>query len=132
MRHVLKIAEKPILVSHTGVKGTCDNVRNLSDEHLIKIAATGGLVGIAFFEQAVCGTNAKSIAKAIKYTADLIGVKHVALGSDFEGAITAIFEVSGLPLIVQELLAMGMSVEDIKLVMGDNVKRVLLEHLPNG
>ncbi len=128
---VLAIATKPIIVSHTGVKGTCDNVRNLSDNHLIKIAKTGGIIGIAFFKQAVCGTTAKAIANAIKYTVDLVGAKHVALGSDFEGAITAIFEVSGLPLIVQELLAMGMSEEDIKLVMGDNIKRILLENLPD-
>ncbi|PHS20682.1 MAG: peptidase M19 [Kangiella sp.] len=128
---VLAIATKPIIVSHTGVKGTCDNVRNLSDDHLIKIAKTGGIIGIAVFEHAVCGTTAKAVAKAIKYTVDLVGAKHVALGSDFEGAITAIFEVSGLPLVVQELLAMGMSEEDIRLVMGDNVKRVLLKNLPD-
>ena len=128
---VLAIATKPIIVSHTGVKGTCDNVRNLSDDHLIQIANTGGLIGIAVFEHTVCGKTANAIAKAIKYTVDLVGAKHVALGSDFEGAITAIFEVSGLPLVVQELLAMGMSSEDIRLVMGDNVKRLLLNNLPD-
>ena len=128
---VLAIATKPILISHSGVKGTCDNVRNLSDEHLIKIANGGGVVGIAMFEQAICGTLPSDIAKAIKYASDLIGVKHVALGSDFDGAIASVFDVTGLPQIVDELLKLNMSENDIRLIMGENVKRVLLENLPD-
>lgn len=127
---VLSIATKPILISHTGVKGTCDNVRNLSDKHLMKIARTGGVVGIAMFEQAICGTQASDIAKAIKYTADLIGAKHVGLGSDFDGAIASVFDVTGLPQIVDELLKLNVPEADIRLIMGENIKRVLLEHLP--
>lgn len=128
---VLAIATKPILISHSGVKGTCDNIRNLSDKHLIQIAKTGGIIGIAMFKQAICGTQPSHIAKAIKYTADLIGAKYVALGSDFDGAVTTVFDVTGLPLIVDELLKLGMSENDIRLIMGDNVKRLLLENLPN-
>ena len=52
---VLKIATKPIIVSHTGVKGTCDNQRNLSDAQLRAIAKTGGIIGIGFWDTAVCG-----------------------------------------------------------------------------
>jgi len=128
---VLSIAQKPVIVSHTGVKGTCNNVRNLSDEHLIGIAKTGGLVGIAMFDQAVCGSDASAIAKAIQYTINLIGSRHVALGSDFDGAIKAIIEVRGLPLIVEELLKLEISTEDIRAVMGDNMKMFLLQNLPN-
>ena len=128
---VLEIAIKPILVSHSGVKGTCDNVRNLSDEHSKGIAATGGVVGIAMFEKAICGKTAKEIAQAIIYTSNLIGARHVALGSDFDGAIATVFDVTGLVQIVDELLKQGMSKQDIRLVMGENVKRVLLENLPN-
>ena len=127
---LLDMATRPLIVSHTGVKGTCDNVRNLSDNHLKRIAAGGGLVGIAMFKQAVCGSDAAATAKAIKYTSDLIGVKHVALGSDFDGAVKAHFDITGLPLIVQELAKLGVSENDISLVMGGNVKRFLLENLP--
>jgi len=127
---VLTISKRPLIVSHSGVKGTCDNVRNLSDEHLKKIAATGGLIGIAMFDQAVCGNNVTDIARAIYYTANLIGVEHVALGSDFDGAIKAIIEVRGLPLIVEELIKLGMSNHDISLVMGVNMKIFLLKNLP--
>ena len=91
---ILAVTTKPIISSHTGVKGTCNNVRNLSDKHLLGIAKTGGIVGIAFFEKAVCKADAAHIAKAIQYTVNLIGIDHVALGSDFDGAITAPFDVT--------------------------------------
>ncbi len=127
---VLKITNRPILVSHTGVKGTCDNVRNLSDAHIRGIAATGGLIGIAVFKAAVCGTNAKATARAIKYTANLVGVKHVSMGTDFDGAIPAHFDVTGFPLLVDELLKLGYSNTDIAAIMGGNIRDFMLKNLP--
>ena len=128
---ILAITSKPVLSSHTGVKGTCNNVRNLSDKHLTGIANTGGIVGIAFFDKAVCKADAKHIALAIQYTVNLIGVDHVALGSDFDGAITAPFDVTGLALITEQLLKLGFTPENISKIMGGNIKRFLLANLPN-
>ncbi len=127
---VLKLATRPVLVSHTGVKGTCNNLRNLSDAHIKGIAANGGLIGIAVFEAAVCGTNAAATAKAIKYTTNLVGVKHVGLGTDFDGAIPAHFDVTGFPLIVDELLKLGYSNADIAAIMGGNIRDFMLKNLP--
>lgn len=129
--HVLAIARRPIIVSHTGVKGTCNNIRNLSDRHLKRIALSGGVVGIAAFKHAICGTTAKAMARAIKYTVDLIGARHVALGTDFDGAVASIFDVTGLPLLVDELLKLGLTEHEIHLIMGENIKRLLLENLPS-
>ena len=128
---VLAMATKPVVSSHTGVKGTCNNVRNLSDKHLLGIAKTGGLVGIAFFEKAVCKADAAHIAKAIQYTVNLIGIKHVSLGSDFDGAIAMPFDITGMALIIEELLKLEFTPQQISLVMGGNVKRFLLENLPD-
>ncbi len=127
---ILAISTRPLIVSHTGVKGTCDNVRNLSDRHLKQIAEGGGLIGIALFEQAVCGNDATSTAKAIRYTVDLVGINHVAIGSDFDGAVLAHFDVTGFPLIVEALLREGFNAHDIEKVMGKNIKDFLLENLP--
>jgi len=127
---VLAIATRPVLVSHTGVKGTCDNIRNLSDAHLRGIAATGGLVGIALFEPAVCGTDAMATARAIKYTVDLIGIDHVALGSDFDGAYIMHFDVTGLPLIVQALLDLKFTDKEIAKIMGGNTRDFILKNFP--
>ncbi|WP_369049021.1 dipeptidase [Tenacibaculum sp. UWU-22] len=127
---ILAMTKKPIIDSHTGVKGTCDNVRNLSDKHIKGIAKTGGLICIAMFKKATCDTTVKSTAKAIKYVIDLVGADFVALGSDFDGAVEASIDVTGLPLIVEELLKLGVSKNDIQKIMGGNVKRLLLKSLP--
>ena len=127
---IVSITNKPIVSSHTGVKGTCDNVRNLSDKHIKAIANSGGLISIAMFEQAVCGIDAAATAQAIKYTADLVGVDYVALGSDFDGSVTTPFDITGLPLIVEELLKLDFSENDIQKIMGGNVRSFLLKNLP--
>jgi len=127
---IIKMATRPLLVSHIGVKGTCDNIRNLSDAHIKGIAATDGIIGIAVFEQAVCGTDAKATAKAIKYATDLVGVKHIAMGTDFDGAIPAHFDVTGFPLIVDELLKLGFNEKEIAAIMGGNIRDFMLKNLP--
>ena len=127
---IFEISTKPVVSSHTGVQGTCETVRNLSDKHLKKIAESGGLISIAMFEPATCDSTVASSAKAIKYCIDLVGADYVALGSDFDGAIEIHTDVTGLPLYVDEMLKLGISEEDIRKVMGDNVKRFMLKNLP--
>lgn len=128
---VLSMATRPVVVSHTGVKGTCDNNRNLSDDQLRRIAATGGVVGIGFWDTAVCGENAASIAGAIRYAVSVIGPRNVALGSDYDGSVKVPFDTSGEALITEALIAEGLSDEDIALIMGGNVVRLLTEYLPD-
>lgn len=127
---VLTMATRPVMVSHTGVKGTCSNNRNLSDEQLQRIAKTGGVIGIGHWETAVCGADAKAIAKAIYYAVNVAGIDHIGLGSDFDGAVTVPFDTTGLVQITDALLSEGLSEEDIKKIMGGNVLRVLRENLP--
>lgn len=127
---VLAMATRPVIVSHTGVKGTCDNMRNLSDDHVRRIAAQGGLIGIGYWDSAVCATDVKAIVRAIRYAANLGGVDHVALGSDYDGTINAPFDTSGIGSITEELLNEGFSPEDIGKIMGGNALRLLLASLP--
>lgn len=127
---VLAMATRPVVVSHTGVRGTCDNQRNLSDDQLKAIARTGGVIGIGYWETAVCGNDATAIAKAIRYTANLVGVDHVALGSDFDGAVVTPFDTSGLVQITDALIAEGFTDEEIGKIMGGNVLTLLVRILP--
>jgi microsomal dipeptidase-like Zn-dependent dipeptidase len=127
---VLKLASGPLVVSHTGVCGTHDSPRNLSDEHLRGIAATGGVMGITMFDSAVGGRTLDDTARAMRYTADLVGVDHVALGSDFDGAVTAPVDASGLALLTEALLGQGFAEGEIKAIMGGNALRVLAGVLP--
>lgn len=127
---VLAMVTRPVVVSHTGVKGTCDNQRNLSDDHLRAIARTGGVIGIGYWETATCGRDAKAIARAIRYTVNLVGVDHVGLGSDYDGGIEAPFDTTGLVEITDALLEENFSESDIEKIMGGNVLRLLRENLP--
>ncbi len=127
---VLAMATRPVVVSHTGVKGTCNNARNLSDAQLKGIAATGGVIGIGYWQTAVCGTDATAIAKAIKYAVGIAGVEHVGLGSDYDGAIAAPFDTSGVVLVTEALLKQGFSEKDIAAIMGGNYLRLLGQTLP--
>jgi membrane dipeptidase len=130
LRDVTAMASRPLLVSHTGVKATCDNPRNLSDQELQAVANTGGVIGIGLWDTATCGTDAKATARAIRHAVSVVGVDHIALGSDFDGAVTTPFDASGWVLVTDALLQEGFSEPDIKKIMGENVVRVLLQGLP--
>jgi membrane dipeptidase len=131
VRDVTSMATRPLIVSHTGVRGTCDNNRSLSDDELRAVAQTGGVIGIGYWETATCGRDVDAVARAIIYAAHVVGFDHVALGSDFDGATTMPFDATGIPLITDALLRRGVSKRDVQLVMGANVRRVLSQVLPD-
>ena len=126
----LQLARRPVVVSHTGVRGTCDNARNLSDAQLRAIAGTGGVVGIGFWSTAVCGGDASAVARATLHAVRVAGVDHVGMGSDFDGAVTTAFDASGYAQVTSALLAAGLPEADVAKVMGGNVARVLKQSLP--
>lgn len=126
---ILAMARRPVVSSHGGVQATCKVNRNLSDEHIKGVAATGGIIGIGYWDGAICDTSPKSVAKAMKHVRDLVGIQHVALGSDYDGATTVRFDTSKLVQVTQALLDEGFTLDEIRAVMGGNAIRVLREGL---
>ena len=122
---ILKMARRPVVSSHGGVQATCKVNRNLSDEQIRGVAATGGLIGIGYWDAAICDTSPASIAKAMKHVRDLVGIQHVALGSDYDGATTVRFDTSKLAQVTQALIDAGFSDDEIRAAMGGNAVRVL-------
>ena len=118
------------MVSHTGVKGTCNNPRNLSDDELRAVAKTGGVIGIGLWDTATCGTDVRATARAIRYAASIVGTDHVALGSDFDGSVTTPFDAGGWVLLTEALMQEDFSAEEIRQIMGGNVVRLLVQGLP--
>ena len=130
IEETLDIATRPVVVSHTGVAATCPGPRNLTDQQVQRIAETGGVIGIGYFEAAICGLEPDDFAKAVRHIVDLVGIDHVGLGSDFDGAVHTKFDVTGLPFITESLLEAGFTDQEIEQIMGGNVLRLLDELLP--
>jgi len=127
---VLQMTDHPLIVSHTGVHGHCEVKRNIPDVLMGRIAAQNSLIGIGFWADVTCDDSPEGVARAIIAAVERFGVERVALGSDYDGTITATFDASELAVITDQLLALGMSEDDIRLVMGENTIRFFLENLP--
>jgi microsomal dipeptidase-like Zn-dependent dipeptidase len=127
----LALAQRPVVVSHTGVQATCPGPRNLSDDQLRRIAAQGGVIGIGFFPGAVCGEDAASVARAFRHARDVVGAAAIAFGSDWDGATTTPFDAAGIPRLTEALLGAGFTPEELRRVAGENALRVLRETLPD-
>ncbi|MBD3402896.1 peptidase [candidate division GN15 bacterium] len=133
-RDVAEITTAPLVVSHTGAHALAPSARNLTDAQLDRIGESGGLVGITFhvadlnpdgsFDPA---TPIDRIVDHIDYIARRIGVEHVALGSDFDGAIipAEMKDATGLPILLNRLQARGFSSEDRQRIASDNWERIL-------
>jgi membrane dipeptidase len=127
---VLALVTKPTLVSHGGVRATCDNPRNLSDEQVRRIAAGGGVIGIGYFDLAVCGYEPRDVVAAMRHVIELVGDDFVALGSDYDGATKVAFDASQLRALTQQMLDDGLSADSIRKILGANALRVLRQTLP--
>jgi membrane dipeptidase len=151
--HLLALATRPVIASHSSAYAVRQHHRNLTDERLRGIAATGGVVGIN-----VLGTfidrdryTVPRVIDHIEHVASLVGVEHVGLGPDFfkevcdeiygpgdrmtyDGgdAVTYVPGLegpAGLPLITEELLHRGWPEDDIRQVLGGGFQTVFTREL---
>jgi microsomal dipeptidase-like Zn-dependent dipeptidase len=132
VNEVLDLATSPVILSHGGVKGLCDMSRNLDDALMQRIAAHGGLIGIGYWDGAACDITPLGVVRSIRYAIDLLGVDHVALGSDYDGSTEVLFDTSELAVLTQTMLDEGFSETEIRKVMGENAKQFFLANLPAG
>lgn len=130
VRDMLALTGRPFIVSHTGLRGHCDSPRNLPDNLMQEIAARGGIIGVGFWDGAVCEPTVDAIVHAIIYATDLVGPDHVALGSDFDGATTTPFDASETAILTEGLIEAGVDEATIRAVMGENAIRFFSENLP--
>ena len=122
---ILAMARRPVVSSHGGVQATCEVNRNLSDDQIRGVARTGGIIGVGYWPGAICDTSPRSVARAMRHIRDLVGIEHVALGSDFDGSVTTRFDTSQLVQVTQALMDEGFSEPEIRAAMGANALRVL-------
>jgi microsomal dipeptidase-like Zn-dependent dipeptidase len=129
---------RPLIVSHTGIKGVHYHRRNISDSHAVAIAATGGLIGITLFAPGLPRADLAALGESISYTVKLLddagleGARHVAIGSDFDGAVRTIVDTAGWQRITEELLkpVHGLDPEQVEWIVGGNIRNFFADNLP--
>jgi membrane dipeptidase len=130
---VAKLALAPLVATHSNAHALCPSSRNLTDAQLDAVGTSAGVVGInfapAFLREDGADDRETPIAEIVRhveYVAERIGVDHVALGSDFEGATmpAELGGAAGLPRLV-ELLRARYSDEEVAKITHGNWLRVL-------
>jgi membrane dipeptidase len=122
----------PLIVSHTGLAGVTPHWRNIDDEQLRAVAATGGIVGVMYqaplLGDPLLGGRAASIVDHLEHIVDTVGDDHAALGSDWDGAIFPPRDMATcleLPRLVELMLARRWSPSRIHKILGGNFLRAL-------
>ncbi|MFF4985882.1 dipeptidase [Streptosporangium saharense] len=154
--HVLELTTRPLIATHSSARALRDHHRNLTDDHLRAIAATGGLICVNFFPPFLAehpdDYTLDRLVDHITHIAGIAGIDHVGLGPDFvrevlhdttppccedaapEGldataTLPGLAGPAGLPLVTEALLRRGLSEDDILKILGGNVHRLLQKEL---
>lgn len=128
----LECYDKPVLVTHANCRTLCDHPRNLTDEQLQALAQNGGIIGITQVSDFIKESKAEidDMINHIVHIAELIGVKHIALGSDFDGADSVVIsDISGYQDLPGHLSKRGFDKKEIEMIASGNALRVLQQVL---
>jgi len=127
---ILLTTKNPIIASHSGVRALRNHTRNLTDDQIKAIANGGGVIGVVFHRTFITSTSTATIDTVIKhidYIKNLVGINHVAIGSDYDGGIltpVGLENVSKMPNLTMALLRRGYSNSDVRKILGENYLRV--------
>jgi membrane dipeptidase len=133
---VARLSAAPLVATHSNAHALCPSTRNLTDDQLRAIAASGGVVGVNFAVgflredgRSDPATPIAEILRHVDYLVRLMGVDHVAFGSDFEGALMpeALGGATGFPLLMAALRAGGYDDDAVEKITYRNWLRVLEE-----
>lgn len=132
--HLIRLARGPIAATHSNVRAIAAHPRNLTDDMIRAIADTGGVIGLNYhvgFVRPDLSTDPATpldlLAAHLDHIVNLVGIEHVALGSDYDGCQppTAIGTVDRVPALLAVLAERGWTAEQLALLCRDNFRRVL-------
>ncbi len=131
---VLECSSKPVVATHSCCRALADHPRNMTDDMIRALAAAGGVIQINFYPVFLDSGYEKSnpscrrIADHIDHVANLVGIDHVGLGSDYDGIeITpeGMEDISKFHMVLDELRSRGYSEHDISKIASGNFFRIL-------
>ncbi len=128
---ILAVSKNPIIASHSGARALRDHYRNLYDDQIVAIANTGGVIGVVFYPPFLgrpsSQVSLQTVIDHIDYIVRLVGIDHVALGSDFDGIESTpigLEDTTKFPDLTLALLKKGYTREDVEKILGGNFMRV--------
>ncbi len=133
MMQAASLSRVPVLATHSCMRALCDHPRNLDDEQLDTLKATGGLVQITMVSNFLrpkaraAELTVADIAEHIDYAVQRIGVDHVGIGTDFDGGggVSDFMNASQAPNLTAALFRRGYSKAAVAQIWGGNFLRLL-------
>jgi microsomal dipeptidase-like Zn-dependent dipeptidase len=126
----IDISSLPIVCSHSSSRLLCDHPRNLTDDQMRRLAQSGGVAQVTFYDGFLKKEGGATIIDAINHLnhmVDVMGIEHVGIGTDFDGdgGVTGLASASELINFTRQLLQQRYSNHDIELIWGANFLRVM-------
>jgi membrane dipeptidase len=149
--HILELATRPVVASHSSARALEDHHRNLADQQAASIAKNGGVIGVNMLPMFIdpARPTVARVADHIEHFLEVAGPKHVGLGPDFiveiyddlypphvslkaggrdpRQRIPDLYAPRHLPAITEELLRRRVEEDCIRDILGRNFLRVFDE-----
>lgn len=138
---VVETTDSPVVATHCGAHAIAPASRNLTDDQLGEIGRSNGIVGIPYIVDFIrddgrmdSDTPLSTVVAHVRHVADLIGVEHVGLGSDFDGGSIPdeLGDVTGLPRLLDELATAGFDPDEVEAIAWGNWNRVIGQTMHGG
>ncbi|WP_206505427.1 dipeptidase [Streptomyces chrestomyceticus] len=152
--HVLELATRPLIATHSCARALRDHHRNLTDDQLRGVAGTGGVVCVNFVPDFLTDDESKvsvdRVVDHIEHVVSVAGIDHVGLGSDFLREVVADLtppccenldeedpqfdfpDLAGpadLPRVTGAMLRRGLPEEDVLKILGGNMRRLMSKNM---
>ena len=126
----IEVSGTPIVCSHSSARALCDHPRNLTDDQLRALAASGGVVQTCLYDGFLRKEGGATVDDAVRHIChmvDVAGIDHVGIGTDFDGdgGVIGCADASEIINLTRRLLAEGFSQEDVAKLWGQNFLRVM-------
>ncbi len=107
--HLLRIATRPFIATHSSCRARWGHPRNLDDDRLMALASRGGFLGLNAFGGflADAGATIADFVDHVAHAVGVVGADHVGLGLDFVADLFsqvrpvlggALFDLDDVPL----------------------------------
>ncbi|MER5302976.1 membrane dipeptidase [Streptomyces lasiicapitis] len=152
--HVLELATRPLIATHSSARALRDHHRNLTDDQIRGVAGTGGVVCVNFVPDFLTDDESKvsvdRVVDHIEHIVSVAGIDHVGLGPDFLREVIAdltppccenaddedpLFDFPGLegpadlPVVTEAMIRRGLAEEDVLKILGGNLRRLMSTHM---